>query len=434
MGPSSPGANRRLARAGAQAAPKEPERVEEVDTLLVTFGFHCNFACTFCMVEDVLGVYGGADLATFRRYVDERPDVLSRVRRITLSGGEATLERDLADYVRFARSIPGIEHVRLQTNASRLGEGDLLARLIDAGVDEYFVSLHAADAATCDALTRVEGSFEAILQGIDAIVAAGATLITNTCMVEANHRQLAELVALVAPRRPAAMEFWNLWPRVKHDADRALLVDVARLGPELARALDACVAQGIRPTVKWFPRCLMGPHARFHDDSQPLVLVEQTYWDSAPEFACLYRAVCEEGVRGACNGLTHAYVHRYGWEEELLRPLRVAPTRAAQPRRADAASSPARPAPAYGALGIVVGLELGGWTVRALDALPQGMRVQLQRGNARLTARLEPRDDARPCYLRTRGLNLSYERVPKDVEAAVEAPLRALARWIEARE
>src|SRR5262245_8205163 len=96
-----------------------PNDYSDTNTLLVTFGFRCNLACVFCMVEDVLDVYKGADLATFRAFLDDR-EAMRRIRRVTFSGGEATLEREILDYVRLARSVPGVEHVRVQTNATRL--------------------------------------------------------------------------------------------------------------------------------------------------------------------------------------------------------------------------------------------------------------------------------------------------------------------------
>ncbi len=40
-------------------------------SVLVAFAFHCNLACTFCMVEDVLNVYEGTRLEAFRRFTEK---------------------------------------------------------------------------------------------------------------------------------------------------------------------------------------------------------------------------------------------------------------------------------------------------------------------------------------------------------------------------
>ncbi len=298
-----------------------PEDYSDAHTLLATFGFRCNLACTFCMVEDVLGVYRGADLPTFEAFL--KSPAMKDIRRVTLSGGEATMEKELVEYVRLARTAPGVRHVRVQTNATRLANPVLLKQLMDTGVDEFFVSIHGHDAALCDALTQRPGSFRAIVAGIEAIVKAGATLLTNTVIVAQNHVHLADIVELVAPYKPKSADFWNLWPRIDADDQRGSFVRVSEALPSVVRAIEACERNGIFPVLKWFPHCLLGKHARYHDDSQPTVLVEQEFWEKAPKFACLYQGVCEHSPK-RCSGLTHAYVKRFGWEQELLKPSRPA--------------------------------------------------------------------------------------------------------------
>ena len=133
--------------------------------LLLTFAFRCNLACRFCYVEDGLGGrFRGVTLDEARRLLAD-PALTAGVTRIVLSGGEVTLDKDLPAFAALARAVPGVEHVRIQTNATRLDDATL-ARLTDAGVDEYFVSLHAADAATGDAITGVPGSFDQIVAGL----------------------------------------------------------------------------------------------------------------------------------------------------------------------------------------------------------------------------------------------------------------------------
>ena len=58
-------------------------------SFMVTFAFHCNLGCTFCMVEDVLGVFDGTSLEAFRRFVasPEGRTRLAGVNRIVFSGG-----------------------------------------------------------------------------------------------------------------------------------------------------------------------------------------------------------------------------------------------------------------------------------------------------------------------------------------------------------
>ncbi len=404
-----------------------PPDYSDAHTLLVTFGFRCNLACVFCMVEDVLGVYRGADLETFRRFVGDA-EAMKRIRRVTFSGGEATLERELLEYVELARATPGVEHVRVQTNGTRLANRKYLRALLDAGVDEFFVSVHGPDEAICDALTARKGSFRAIVAGLEAIAGSGATLMTNTAIVAQNHQRLADIVALVAPFGPRTMDFWNLWPRIDQGDTRGLFVRVGQALPHLVEALEACERRGILPIVKWFPHCLLGRFQRYHDDSQPTVLVEQSYWEQAPKFACLYEGVCAH-VPQPCAGLSHPYIKKFGWEEDVLRPARGAA------EAAGAGAAPATPVvvarPGEGGVGLTVGQALGGWRVRGLKAYRNGHVVVLADGAGELRVRLYPTDPRRPCMTRSARWDIVPEQTPDAVSYRLEPLLLALVEALD---
>jgi len=409
------------------------------NSVLVAFAFHCNLACTFCMVEDVLNVYEGTSLDAFRRFT-ERPGALDGVRRVIFSGGEVTLAKNLLDYARFARSLPGIEHVRLQTNATRLRDRAFLATLIDAGIDEYFVSLHGHDAATCDAITQRPGSFDDILAGMRAVKEAGATLVTNTAIAAANVATLPEIVRTVAPFAPRSMEFWNYWPRADELGARGHFVRVADARAPLLRALAACVAQGISPAVKWFPKCLLGDYAKYHDDGQPPSVIPDDYFSREPGYGCIYEGVCAEAVdlaakgtpaSGRCAGLSEPYIQRFGWEEGLLvprrkpaietsrrpeprgdRPDRSAPAAArslvgdAGPRRTEAAMLAAW----LERFGLAVGRPVAGWSFASAQRSRDGAMISLafHDGPASVVVRVCPRDDSRRAFARTPSFDIFY--------------------------
>jgi MoaA/NifB/PqqE/SkfB family radical SAM enzyme len=405
-----------------------PPEYSDAATLLVTFGFHCNLACVFCMVEDVLGAYRGADLPALRAFLADR-EAMSGIRRVTLSGGEATLERDLVDYVQAARSAPGVQHVRVQTNGTRLAHGDLLARLVDAGVDEVFVSIHGPDEDTCDRITGRRGSFREIMAGLEAVAASRATLVTNTVICAPNHRRLGEIVDRVAPLRPAACELWNLWPRIDKGDARGLFVRVGEARPHVVEALRRCEAHRVVPVVKWFPHCLLGPYARYHDDSQPTVLIEQRYWEAAPEFACIYQGVCAHAP-DACAGLSFPYIHKLGWEEEVLEPARrEGPPRSLhdEDRSAeDAGGGAVDDAIAAELAGIDAGVELGGFQLRSRRVDEGSALLTLVRGGDELRVRVYPTRPDRRAYARTATLDLVHDRVEPRLEPLIQAPLQAL--------
>lgn len=290
------------------------------DELIITFGFRCNLACSMCLVEDALNVCQGIDLETLGRLL-KNEKVTAGVRTIILSGAEVTMEPDLERYVTLCRSVPGVEHIRLQTNAVRLSDRMYLNSLIALGVDEYFVSLHGATDAVCDGITRRQGSFQQITQGIRNIAKSGATLMTNTVITQTNFRELPAIARLVLPLRPKSIDFWGYLPRVDRADSRGQLARVGEVAPVLRAVLDDFDQGSPKVTVKHFPRCLLGRHGKLQDNSQPTTLVDDALWDGYPLCACIYEGVCSGAGNDKCRGLPFAYVRRFGWEEDVLCPL-----------------------------------------------------------------------------------------------------------------
>ncbi len=436
----------------AASEPLAPAEPWWTNSYMVTFAFRCNIACTFCMVEDALGTFAGTSAASFRRFAED-PRALGGASRIIFSGGEVTLAKDLLEYVAIARALPGVSHVRIQTNAIRLGDREYLRSLIDAGVDEYFVSFHAADAESYDAIAQRKGSFAGIVRGLEAIAASGATLYTNTAIVAENHRALPAIVAMASSFGPRSIELWNYWPRGDGDGSRALAAPIAEVRGPLLEALALAVSKGIPPVVKWFPRCLLGSFSWCQDDGQPPALIEDGYWEQEPEYGCLYEGVCADslgrppqrtGARGKCAGLSDAYVQRFGWEERLLQPVRrlspgpsdahPAPrvarslTRDAGPRRVQQAQT----ASWLASLGIGPGLTLAGWAFAGSNRGRDGAAVALAFRSATGTIPIAVygTDARRPCPARTRSFNL----VPRVADAESVTLAVALAERIGLRD
>lgn len=415
------------------------------ESLMVTFAFHCNFACTFCMVEDALNVLPGTPLEQFKEAARDASR-MKGVSRIIFSGGEVTLSKALPEYAAFARSLPGIEHVRIQTNATRLADRATLKALLAAGIDEYFVSFHAPEASLYDALVQRPGSFKSILAGLENIVAEGGSLSTNTAIVEPNHRHLAEIVRRIAPFKPRSMEFWNYWPRADEEAERRLAVRVTDARPHLLEALGAAVEHGIPPVVKWFPRCLLGPWARVLDDAQPPALIADEYWAREPAYSCIYEGVCAD-AGSACSGLSHSYIHQHGWEDTVLAPRREErPARQPNAERVETRSlvkdagekrtHAASVASWLSTFELAPGMELEGFTLTGA-ALGRGvalLALVFERDGARLEVRLQPRDPRRPVFARTKSFDVVYARATPALEPDAQRLAAAVARRVNAHD
>ncbi len=292
----------------------DPTRFED---LTVTVEFHCHSACRFCIVQEGMNYFKGVPFELFKAAVDDNARS-RRYRRVTFTGGEVTLEAKLFDYVRYARDVGSFEHIRLQTNGRLCADPEFARRLVDAGIDEFFVSLHGHDAATQDYISRRPGSFDEAMAGMENLAALGVCLMTNTVLTTLNQPHLAEIVETVKRLAPVRMEWWNYLPMEDYADERELLAPMSRLAPSLREALARAAGYGIETAVKYVPRCLLGDHATSQDNTQSDVLIVEEFYDVYPKFACVYEAKCEYAE--SCLGLHHPYITKYGWEEDVLVP------------------------------------------------------------------------------------------------------------------
>ncbi|HEY1749494.1 MAG TPA: radical SAM protein [Xanthobacteraceae bacterium] len=289
----------------------------------MTMEFRCNLRCVHCMIED-----------TMHRLVPESADRFEellaqnakdrRWKGLILTGSEITLRRDLPNLARRARAA-GFEHVRIQTHGMHLAQQSYCDELVEAGVDEYFVSVAGPDAETHDAITAVPGSFDKTLKGLENLDCRGdAVTLTNTVVTKRSYKLLPEVVnGLSHLRRLVQMEFWVYWPMSETD-DKDLLASHTEIAPYLREAINRARALGRGVEVKNFPQCLLGEDATALMNTQPQLFIDPAFW---PEFMrngfyqCVYRDRC---ASTECLGLSTAYIAKYGYDEKILQPLGAA--------------------------------------------------------------------------------------------------------------
>ena len=235
-----------------------------------------------------------------------------------------TLNRDLTEWARMARDN-GFSHVRIQTHGMKLANEQYLEELVEAGIDEYFVSVTAADEATHDAITQVPGSFEKTMRGLENLERFDVATMTNTVITELSYRHLPALVERVSHlKQLRRMDFWKYWPMRETD-DKNLVASHLDVLPYLREAIAAARKLGVDVEIKNFPECLLGSDGRYLNNDQPKLIIDPEFW---PEFMrngfhqCVHRSYC--GAQ-RCLGLNTAYVEKFGWHADVLVPFPRSP-------------------------------------------------------------------------------------------------------------
>ena len=299
--------------------PEAQSRFKPADYVELTMHFKCNLKCQHCMIEGTMDWLQPESMSSFQEVLAANREQ-QLWRGIIFTGSEVTLRRDLTELARMARDH-GFSHVRIQTHGMKLANEKYLQELVDAGVDEYFVSITAADAATHDAITQVPGSFDRTMRGLENLEQHDVATMTNTVITRLSYQQLPALVERVGHlKRLKRMDFWNYWPMREND-DKDLVASHLDVLPYLRDAIAGARERGITLEIKNFPECLLGSDREYLNNDQPELIIDPEFW---PEFMrngfhqCAHRSYC-----GAerCLGLNTAYIEKFGWHADVLVPF-----------------------------------------------------------------------------------------------------------------
>ncbi len=303
-----------------------PARIDFSTYAVIPIWYGCNNACAICMLSSLPDRLSAVPFDLFRAFVEKLVHDGGR-RNLVLSGGEVTTFEHLERYVEFAASFSWFSRIQIQTNGRRLADPLYLRRLIDAGVNEFFISLHGPDNVH-DGLTRRPGSFAQTMKGIENLAGyRGINVITNTVWTRMNSAYATLLFRQIA-RLPWIRELhlWNYFPMMSGDAADHIesLGELRDRLPEMAAALAPA---GKCLVLKAFPQCLPVPEGVFCDSEFPLTIIHDVFWKTLGSSGfgeCLHRARCEDWQ---CWGLSRLYREKYGEEADLLRPMTFQHTR-----------------------------------------------------------------------------------------------------------
>ncbi|NOY92260.1 MAG: radical SAM protein [Deltaproteobacteria bacterium] len=279
---------------------------------IVRTNFRCNQRCRFCFVSTHLPTAADA------RIVSAIEQAGRAGRKLTLSGGEPTLNPRLIDYVRLAKAH-STQPVQLQTNAVLLDDMTRARALCDAGLDEVFVSLHGCTPQVSDDVTGAPGTFARSVAGIDNLAKLDLLLMLNFVICRRNMAQLPDYVRFVATRWPQAFitisfvaPSTDLVPR-----DEDLIPRYTDVLPLLEEAATLAVQLGVQmgglEAMCGLPLCLVPASlSRAHELTPIPEAFDQGEFIKTER--CSGCALFER-----CYGLRRGYAALYGDQE--LRPI-----------------------------------------------------------------------------------------------------------------
>lgn len=273
---------------------------------------HCNQDCGFCSAnESTPNVW--AEPALMIRAIARA--ARRGVQRVSFSGGEPTLARELPRYVAAARQA-GIPKIELVTNGVLLDRQPRVQALVDAGLTHAFVSLHGHDEAAASVATRKRGDFARTVAAIGHLVDAGVITVINHVIHAGNAHLLARFVEEIHARFAGRVmiSFAFVTPQYKALDQLAVMPRLTEVAPALQAAAWRALALG-QPFVigsrQGVPPCFLGPFVAWSD---LLTVIHEAASEDEPQ---KQRApACDACRFGAyCTGVWRPYAARYGTGE-----------------------------------------------------------------------------------------------------------------------
>jgi len=154
-----------------------------IHDLRVSITDRCNYKCVYCRTGEMGAQYPELSIEEYLRLI--KLFVGLGITKVRLTGGEPLLRRGLVELVKELASLRTLWDEPLDlalTTNGHLLDG-LAAPLKAAGLNRVTVSMDAVDAPTFERITRVPGSFEAVLGGVRAARAAGLTPLKINCVL-----------------------------------------------------------------------------------------------------------------------------------------------------------------------------------------------------------------------------------------------------------
>ena len=154
-----------------------------IHDLRVSITDRCNYKCVYCRTGELGAQYPELAISEYLRLIRLFVDL--GITKVRLTGGEPLLRRDVLRLVRELAGLQTLSGARLDlamTTNGHLLDG-LAQSLKDAGLNRVTVSMDAVDPVVFERITRVSGSFSAVLNGIRAARSAGLTPLKINCVL-----------------------------------------------------------------------------------------------------------------------------------------------------------------------------------------------------------------------------------------------------------
>ncbi|MCS6899195.1 MAG: radical SAM protein [Myxococcales bacterium] len=241
-------------------------------------GHMCNNRCTFCVSgqETELGRAGPAPTAPAIEQL--RAARASGAERITLLGGEPTLQPGFLAIVQEAARL-GFSEIVVFTNGAKTARLDYIDEIIAAGQGKvtWRLSFQGATREAHEATTRKPGSFARLVSTLQNLHTRRQIITVNMCVVSSNYTSVTEFPRLLLPYGVRQLHLDMMRPLDAGQRTEEELAETLPRYSDLAVPLTLMIAgfpPGFDVNIGNLPYCV-APHLTpwIHHDGEPTDMV-----------------------------------------------------------------------------------------------------------------------------------------------------------------
>jgi MoaA/NifB/PqqE/SkfB family radical SAM enzyme len=251
-----------------------PEPKSQVE---IQLGHMCNNRCVFCVSGQQTELRRAGPMPA-RPILDQLERAFaSGQRKVTLLGGEPTLQPGFFEIVRHAVEL-GFEEIVIFSNGVKTARASFIDEVLGLGGNlTWRISIQGANKLAHERTTRRPGSFERIAESMRLLADRGQRITVNMCVVQSNFESVGEFPELLLPFGVSQLHLDMVRPldagERTEEEFRAMIPRYSEMVPHLERMIRG-FPEGFDVNIGNLPYCIAPELARWihHDGEQTLTI------------------------------------------------------------------------------------------------------------------------------------------------------------------
>lgn len=308
-------------------------RVEPKKQVEIQLGHMCNNRCVFCVSGQETALGRARPLGVEPILEEISKAHATGHRKLTLLGGEPTLQPGFMEVVRHAVAL-GFDDIVIFTNGAKTARASYIDEILATGGRfTWRISIQGATKESHERTTKKDGSFDRILRTMETLKEKGEKITVNMCVVRSNYESIGEFPALLLPIGAEQLHLDMIRPLDAGARTEEEMRDMLPRYSDMVPALEKMASgfpEGFDANIGNLPYCIAPNLARLihHDGERTLTIAVDGSkelskpWDKyltkrrdklKPESckACVFES--------RCSGIFETYRQFYGTDE--LQPI-----------------------------------------------------------------------------------------------------------------